>query len=208
MMVKQDDSPTKLNHLQFQDDVDTRIYYQDTITVTNKGIKMELVKILTVFTSIDFSNIKFEGSIPKEIGAFKSLYALNLSTNAFTGAIPESFSSLSQLESLDISKNNLSGQIPPQLTQLTFLSFLNLSYNHLVGRIPSGNQFSTFSRDSFEGNNDLSGPPLTGYNNTPGSPPATSNEIHPNPRDQVDWDLISGFGIVIGSPLFCKRWRK
>ncbi|XP_061993528.1 receptor-like protein 7 [Rosa rugosa] len=214
MMAKQDDPPSKLNHLQFQDVGDYRIYYQDTITVINKGIEIELVKILTVFTSIDFLCNKFDGSIPKEIGELKSLYALNLSNNAFIGAIPASLSSLSQLESLDLSKNNLSGQIPPQLTQLTFLSFLNLSYNQLVGRIPSSNQFSTFPEDSFEGNKDLFGPPLNKDDTSRFSPP-TSYKFHPNQRDQVDWDLISveigfifGFGIVIGSPLFCKRWRK
>ncbi|KAI6698506.1 hypothetical protein NL676_018625, partial [Syzygium grande] len=31
------------------------LYYQDTVSVTVKGLQVELVKILTLFTSIDFS---------------------------------------------------------------------------------------------------------------------------------------------------------
>ncbi|XP_061996047.1 receptor-like protein 33 [Rosa rugosa] len=174
---------------------------------------MELVIVLTIFTSFDFSCNKFNGSIPEEIGELKSLYALNLSNNAFTGAVPSSLSNLSQLESLDLSKNKLSGQIPPELTKLTFLAFLNLSYNQLVGRIPSGAQFSTFDAASFKGNKGLWGPPLTADNRTGFSPKLEGN--HSNPGHEIDWDIIfaeigftCGFGIVIGSLLFCKRWRK
>ncbi|KAJ6778095.1 RECEPTOR-LIKE PROTEIN 12 [Salix koriyanagi] len=36
------------------------LYYQDSITVTFKDLELELVKILTVFTSADFSNNNFE----------------------------------------------------------------------------------------------------------------------------------------------------
>ncbi|KAM5560524.1 hypothetical protein ABKV19_021608 [Rosa sericea] len=213
MMANEDDASSKLNHLQFQDNSYGAIYYQDTVTITQKGLETVLIKILTVFTSIDFSCNKFNGSIPYEIGELKSLHVLNLSNNAFTGAIPPSLSNLSQLESLDLSQNNLSGQIPPQLTKLTFLSFLNLSHNQLVGRIPSINQFPTFSKSSFEGNQDLFGPPLTEENTTSLSAPATKMS-HPSSGDEIDWNIIiveigftCGFGIVVGSLLFWKRWR-
>ncbi|PRQ57766.1 putative leucine-rich repeat-containing, plant-type, leucine-rich repeat domain, L [Rosa chinensis] len=212
MRTSKDAAPWKINNLQF--DLDGIYYQEDTITVTNKGLDMELVFVLAIFTSIDFSYNKFNGSIPKEIGELKSLYALNLSNNAFTGAVPSSLGNLSQLESLDLSKNKLSGQIPPELTKLTFLEFLNLSYNQLVGRIPSGAQFSTFDAASFEGNKGLWGPPLTADNRTGFSSPKLEGN-HSNARHEIDWDIICpeigftcGFGIVIGSLLFCKRWRK
>jgi hypothetical protein len=211
MMANEDDSPSNLNHLQFRT---IFINYQDEITVTIKSLDIELVKILTIFTSIDLSCNKFNGSIPDEIGELKLLYALNLSNNAFAGAIPSSLSNLSEVESLDLSHNTLSGQIPVQLTKLTFLSFLNLSNNQLEGRIPSSNQFSTFPKASFEGNKDLFGPPLMTDDTTWLSPPELKKS-HPNPGDEIDWDIfcveigfICGFGIVIGSLLFCKRWRK
>ncbi|KAM5560520.1 hypothetical protein ABKV19_021604 [Rosa sericea] len=219
MMANEDDASSKLNHLQFHlQFLDHYNYYdaiyQDTVTITIKGFEIELIKILTVFTSIDFSCNKFNGSIPYEIGELKSLHILNLSNNAFTGAIPPSLSNMSQLESLDLSQNTLSGQIPLQLTKLTFLSFLNLSHNQLVGRIPSSNQFPTFPKSSFEGNKNLFGPPLTEENRTRLSPSATKGS-HPSSGDEIDWNIIiveigftCGFGIAIGSLLFCKRWRK
>ncbi|XP_034203806.1 putative receptor like protein 25 [Prunus dulcis] len=120
-----------------------------------------LVKILTIFTAINFLCNKFSGQIPAEVGGFKSLYILNLSNNAFTGAIPPSLSNMQKLESSDLSVNSLNEQIPAEFAKLTLLSFLNLSNNQLVGRISHSTQFSTFPKSSFEGNKDLLGPPLT-----------------------------------------------
>ncbi|XP_021831877.1 receptor like protein 30-like [Prunus avium] len=191
--------------------------YGISITVTNKGSEMNLVKILSIFTLIDFSCNNFSGPIPKEMGELKSLHALNLSRNAFTGEIPSSFGNMSALECLDLSQNKLSGHIPPQLGKLTFLSFLNLSNNQLVGRIPTSTQFSTFPKASFTGNKGLWGPPLTVDNKAGLSPPPTVNGRPPNSghNHEVNWDLISveigftlGFGVAIGSLVFCKRWSK
>ncbi|XP_061954830.1 receptor like protein 22-like [Populus nigra] len=189
------------------------LYYQDSITVTLKGLELELVKILTVFTSADFSSNNFEGPIPDAIGQFNALYVLNLSHNVLTGQIPSSLGNLSQLESLDLSSNQLSGQIPQQLTSLTFLSVLNLSYNRLVGRIPTGNQFQTFSSDSFEGNQGLCGPPLILACSNP-SISASYNTNGSNSGIEIDWNFVSaelgfifGLGIIVLPLMFCKRWR-
>ncbi|RWR78881.1 receptor-like protein 12 [Cinnamomum micranthum f. kanehirae] len=126
-------------------------YYRERVTITLKGSEMEFLKVLTIFSSIDFSNNKFLGRIPKEIGNLKSLLVLNISHNDFSGPIPSSFGNLRQLESLDLSMNRLSGEIPVQLTALSFLSVLNLSHNRFVGRIPQAQQFLTFANDSFDG---------------------------------------------------------
>uniref|UniRef100_A0A0R0E335 Leucine-rich repeat-containing N-terminal plant-type domain-containing protein n=1 Tax=Glycine max TaxID=3847 RepID=A0A0R0E335_SOYBN len=124
------------------------LYYRDSITVSNKCQQMELVKILTIFTSIDFSSNHFDGPIPQDLMDWKELYVLNLSNNAFSGKIPPSIGNMRKLESLDLSQNSLSGEIPAQLASLSFLSYLNLSFNHLVGKIPTNND-------------GLYGPPLT-----------------------------------------------
>ncbi|XP_016647638.1 PREDICTED: receptor-like protein 12 [Prunus mume] len=191
--------------------------FEDGITVTSKGSQMDLLKILSIFTLIDFSCNNFSGPIPKEIGEFKSLHVLNLSGNAFTGEIPPSFGNMGVLESLDLSHNKLSGQIPPQLVKLTFLEVLDLSNNQLVGRIPTGTQFSTFPKDSFTGNKGLWGPPLTVDDKAGLQPPATVNGRPPNfgHHREVNWDLISveigftfGFGVAVGSLVLCKRWSK
>ncbi|XP_016648365.1 PREDICTED: receptor-like protein 12 isoform X2 [Prunus mume] len=209
MMGDDDDAMSELNHLQF-----TGVYYQDAITVTNKGLEMEFVKILTVFTSIDISSNNFSGSIPKEVGQLKSLYVLNLSSNAFTGAIPTSLSKLRQLESLDLSNNKLGGEIPAELAKLTFLSFLNLSNNQLVGKIPSTAQLSTFSAASFTGNKGLCGIQLNITCNNPSESPDAVQKA-PNHHREINWGVISveigftfGFGIAIGSLVLCKRWSK
>jgi Leucine-rich repeat (LRR) protein len=165
---------SKLNHIQIGIG---SFYYQDTVTVTSKGSEVELVKILTIFTTIDFSCNNFDGPIPKEIGEFTLLYILNLSHNAFTGQIPTSLGKLSNLETLDLSSNKLTGEIPMQLANgLIFLSVLNLSFNQLVGPIPFIKQFATFSENSFKGNERLCGLPLKSQCSR-GATIVTSNDI-------------------------------
>ncbi|XP_039173453.1 receptor like protein 22-like [Eucalyptus grandis] len=149
-----------INHIQYPFLRLSGLYYQDSVSVTLKGLQVELVKILTVFTSIDFSCNNFEGPMPDTLGNLKGLYLLNLSRNAFSGLIPPSLGKLLQLESLDLSQNDLNGTIPTQLSDLNFLSVLNLSYNKLVGCIPTIKQFLTFSASSFENNSGLCGFPL------------------------------------------------
>ncbi|XP_062171091.1 receptor-like protein 43 [Alnus glutinosa] len=149
---------SKLNYLQIDMGM---AYHQDTITIISKGLEVELVKILTIFTAIEFSCNNFDGPIPEEIGEFTLLYILNLSHNAFTSQIPASLEKLSNLESLDLSSNKLYGNIPiPLADGLIFLSVLNLSFNQLVGQIPIIKQFATFSENSFKGNIRLCGLPL------------------------------------------------
>ncbi|KAM1525478.1 hypothetical protein ACFX10_009937 [Malus domestica] len=212
MMADKDGAVSKINHLQFQVVDFGQVYYQDTVTVTIKGLAMEFVKILTVFTSIDISCNNFNGSIPEEVGMLKSLHGLNLSSNALTGAIPSSLGNLGQLESLDLSDNKLSGTIPSELSKLNFLSFLNLSSNQLVGKIPTGTQIQSFPADSFAGNKGLYGPPLD--DGSPRLPPTLEGK-HSNSAHRIDWDLISvevgfivGFGAAVGSLVLCKRWSK
>ncbi|KAL7194995.1 hypothetical protein ACSBR1_035250 [Camellia fascicularis] len=219
MMANEEEALPKLNHLRFEFLPLNHFYYQDAVTVTNKGLRMKLVKILNVFTSIDFSCNNFQGEIPKEIGDLKSLYVLNLSQNGFTGQVPSTLGNLKQLESLDLSLNNLIGEIPPQLASLTFLSVLNLSFNQLEGMIPRDNQIQTFTEASFQGNKGLCGSQLNAScpdHRVEGlSPPTFEDNKHLNSGLEIDWDIIGseigfvvGLGIIIGSLVFCKRWRK
>ncbi|KAM7481300.1 hypothetical protein LguiB_005883 [Lonicera macranthoides] len=210
-----DDPEPEVKHLQFNLG-NGSYYYRDTVTVRNKGLDMDLVKILTVFTAIDFSMNNFEGNIPETIGELISLYVLNLSHNGLTGSIPSSLGNLKQLGSLDISVNELIGKIPQELASITFLSALNLSYNKLTGKIPSGNQFTTFAETSFEGNEGLCGPQLNKSCSDIAETVPTFKDKHSHPADGKKWEFLSaasvgfivGLGFVIGPLFFCERWSK
>ncbi|KAL3753569.1 hypothetical protein ACJRO7_000905 [Eucalyptus globulus] len=207
-----------MNRIQYPFLLISGLYYQDTVSVTVKGLQLELVKILTLFTSIDFSCNDFEGPIPDTLGDLKALYFLNLSKNGFSGPIPSSLEHLQQLESLDLSWNDLNGTIPPQLSDLNFLSFLNLSYNKLEGSIPAVKQFLTFSEDSFEGNSRLCGFPLPTKcldPNSKGTDPSNSFEGNAGDSDDTEkWFYMgTSLGFVVGFWIFCgllasiKSWR-
>ncbi|KAK8561635.1 hypothetical protein V6N12_048699 [Hibiscus sabdariffa] len=165
----------------------TGFYYQDSVTVTMKGRELELVKILTIFTSIDLSSNKFEGHIPEAIGDFKALYLLNLSHNALTGPLPSFLGNLPKLEALD------------------------LSNNHLVG-IPLGTQIQSFSKASFGNNAGLCGRPLEVQCDSP--PTSKDGPSNSGTGKHVNWNFVSveigfvcGIGAVILPLMFCKRWR-
>ncbi|GKV16471.1 hypothetical protein SLEP1_g27111 [Rubroshorea leprosula] len=136
-------------------------FYEYSVSLVEKGLKMELPKIITILAVIDLSNNKFEGEIPKVIGTLCSLQGLNLSHNRLNGHIPQAIGNLANLEWLDLSSNYLVGEIPGELVNLTWLSILNLSNNQLVGPIPQGKQFNTFENSSYEGNLGLCGLPLS-----------------------------------------------
>lgn len=196
-------------------------YYRDWMSITSKGHRMDNINILTIFTILDLSNNLFEGEIPEEIGDLKLLEVLNMSRNNLKGEIPTSLSKLTLLESLDLSENKLTGAIPMQLISLTFLSVLNLSYNRLEGTIPVGNQFSTFTSDSYQENLGLCGFPLSNKCDDveDQQPPGAQEEsILSEPGSLFSWKFaLLGYGcavpvgVAIGHMLFwrnkrCSKW--
>ena len=176
-------------------------YYEDSITVVNKGIEIFMVKILTIFTAIDLSNNWFYGEISNSVGNLKGLIVLNLSNNSFMGHVPSSLGNLNELESLDLSQNELSGEIPQQLLRLTFLEYLNLSHNQLVGPIPQGGQFWTFEISSFEGNFGLCGSPLLNKCGNNNETPSYETRQESSIVEEFDWKVVViGYacGLIIG----------
>ncbi|KAI8570894.1 hypothetical protein RHMOL_Rhmol01G0074400 [Rhododendron molle] len=180
--------------------------YRDSVELVLKGVVIELKYILTVFTTIDLSYNNFRGEIPNDIGKLQGLRLLNLSHNSLSGHLPSLLRNITMLESLDLSSNLFTGKIPGELRSLTFLAVLNLSENHLVGPIPQGNQFDTFQNDSYVGNSELCGLPLSKKCEDSEAQPQAPQAIS---QDDDDDDFASGFtwkivlmgygcGLVIG----------
>nr|KJB72030.1 hypothetical protein B456_011G154100 [Gossypium raimondii] len=157
--------------------VGDNFYYQDSMTLLNKGFEILYHKILTLLTCLDLSDNNFHGRILEEVQDLKSLHVLNF---------------LTELESLDLSQNSLSRKIPLQLTSLTFLGVLNLSYNQLDGSISQRYQFGTFLNDSYIGNTRLCGVPLTKKCNEVGS------QMLPQKEGEDSWiDGLSIWKVVL-----------
>nr|XP_017251058.1 PREDICTED: receptor-like protein 12 [Daucus carota subsp. sativus] len=212
MMGYKDDAQSEINHLRFRVLKLNNFYYQDTVTVTSKGLEVQLVKILTIFNSIDISCNQFEGNIPENVVQLKELYILNISHNALTGTIPPLIGNLKQLEALDLSTNKLSGSIPAELANLNFLAYLNLSNNQLTGKIPLGTQLSTFDEGSFRGNEGLCGKPLNRTCAVPETGPSSERYNRQDSSSSFDWQIIvtgMGFGvgaaIILGPLLFFQK---
>ncbi|XP_019101160.1 PREDICTED: receptor-like protein 12 [Camelina sativa] len=174
-------------------------YYYDSLVLMNKGVEMELVRILKILTAIDFSGNKFEGEIPKSICLLKELRVLNLSNNVFTGSIPSSMGNLKALESLDVSRNKLSGEIPQELGELSFLAYMNFSHNQLSGLLPGGNQFQTQRCSSFGDNPGLVGSSLDKVCRDIHTPPASHQHYEtPESEDEDEEEVISWIAAAIG----------
>ncbi|XP_010489765.1 PREDICTED: receptor-like protein 12 [Camelina sativa] len=174
-------------------------YYYNSMVLMNKGVEMELARILKILTAIDFSGNKFEGEIPKSIGLLKELCVLNLANNAFTGNIPSSVGNLTVLESLDVSQNKLSGEIPQELGELSFLAYMNFSQNQLSGLVPRGTQFQTQPCSSFGDNPGLLfGSSLDKVCRDAHTPASHKQYETPESEDEDEEEVISWIAAAIG----------
>ncbi|PIN16747.1 Serine/threonine protein kinase [Handroanthus impetiginosus] len=79
--------------------------------------------------AFNVSKNRISGSIPKSIGALKSLAVLDLSWNHLTGRIPDDLLNLRDLEILLLNGNQFSGKIPSNLLKMASLHTCNLSFN-------------------------------------------------------------------------------
>ncbi|KAH0707117.1 hypothetical protein KY289_012193 [Solanum tuberosum] len=199
-MIKLDDEDT--GEIKYMEPSERSLYtsYEDSVSLVIKGQDIELERISTIMTTIDLSSNHFEGVIPITLKDLSSLWLLNLSHNNLIGHIPMELGQLNTLEALDLSWNRLTGKIPHELTRMNFLAFLNLSHNLLIGPIPQGPQFNTFEDDSYGGNLDLCGPPLSNQCGT-SDPSDAPQPVLDSEEDEDESYFFSGFtweSVVIG----------
>ncbi|XP_057975129.1 LRR receptor-like serine/threonine-protein kinase GSO1 isoform X2 [Malania oleifera] len=102
----------------------------------NSMLPTSIENISTSLQSLELSNCKMWGSIPKDIGNLSSLFLLNLSFNGLSGSIPATVGKLHKLQGLYFNDNDLQGSIPHELCQLHMVTELLLNNNHLFGSLP------------------------------------------------------------------------
>ncbi|XP_017629299.1 receptor-like protein 9DC3 [Gossypium arboreum] len=179
-----------------------KVNYASDLSITAKGLQTKFQRLPSIWTAIDLSSNQFSGEISKILGELHLLIVLNLSHNCLIGPIPSSLGNLSELESLDLSSNKLEGRIPTELRNLGFLEVLNLSQNNLKGPIPQGKQFDTFANDSYMGNLDLCGLPLSKSCDTEEETPAIFDSDGDGDGDELNWkfSIVMGYGcgLVLG----------
>ncbi|XP_027922960.1 receptor-like protein EIX2 [Vigna unguiculata] len=202
--------PTCFNSLKTMTQMNKN-YIVISVRLWLKGRGDEYKNFLGLVTSIDLSNNKLVGEIPREVTDLNGLMFLNLSHNQLSGHIPQNIGNMGSLLSIDFSRNELSGEIPPTISNLSFLSMLDLSYNHLNGKIPTGTQLQTFDASNFIGNN-LCGPPLpiscisndkSYIQNGKGSDRHGLNLFYVG----MTFGYMVGFWIVVGPLVICRSWR-
>ncbi|XP_010254253.1 PREDICTED: probable inactive receptor kinase At2g26730 [Nelumbo nucifera] len=127
---------------------------------------------------------RLSGEIPADFSQLKLLHNLYLQHNLFSGEFPSSLTQLTRLTRLDLSFNNFTGKIPFSINNLTRLTGLFLENNNFSGSLPSINPaglvnfnvsnnnlngsipdtLAKFQPDSFSGNPNLCGGPLSPCN--------------------------------------------
>ena len=85
---------------------------------------------------LELSSQHLQGDIPDELGDLENLERLHLSSPQFTGWIPEEFGDLSELRTLVIKAGeHMVGKIPHELGNLSKLERLEIEAPHLSGRV-------------------------------------------------------------------------
>ncbi|CAN4098744.1 unnamed protein product [Withania somnifera] len=120
------------------------------------SIPKQIIAVSSLSILLNMSYNSLSGPLPVEIGNLTNLAALDISNNKlsgnfFEGTIPP-LNNLKNIQYFDLSRNNLSGNIPRSITMHVSLRNLNLSFNHLDAEVPVQGVFTDASRIQVIGN--------------------------------------------------------
>ncbi|KAL9314149.1 hypothetical protein ACSQ67_019601 [Phaseolus vulgaris] len=193
---------------------DNKLVMSVTLEKLNFGGSLDAGS-LCIAKSLQMLSLKdntLHGSISEDIGKCKLLTHLFLSGNQFSGDLPISIAKLSNMKRLYISDNHLTGELPNMVHVSSLISFVaqnnnftgeipsydfsnleefNVSDNNLHGPVPDLR--GQFHADSFSGNPNLCGEPLSNACPPPPPPPEKKDKkSFPN-----DLSIYSGY-LVLG----------
>ncbi|TKY73476.1 inactive receptor kinase [Spatholobus suberectus] len=142
-------------------------------------------------THLLLSGNQFSGDLPISLGKLSNMKRLHISDNHFTGELPNMVH-VSSLISFFAENNNFAGEIPS--FDFSNLDAFNVSNNNLQGPVPDVG--GKFHADSFSGNPNLCGKPLSNA-----CPPLPPPPPPPEKKDQKsfpnDLSIYSGY-LVLG----------
>ncbi|CAK7329973.1 unnamed protein product [Dovyalis caffra] len=163
------------------------------ISLSGNEISGELPESVGGLKSLQLLNLSdnaLAGKVPESLTALQNLTVLSLRTNYFSGYVPSGFNSV---EVLDLSSNLLNGSLPLSFSgdNLHYLNLsynkltgpisqafakrvpvnatIDLSFNNLTGAIPESLALLSQKTESFRGNVDLCGKPLSNLCSIPSS---------------------------------------
>ncbi|KAI5407034.1 hypothetical protein KIW84_053335 [Lathyrus oleraceus] len=158
------------------------------------GFISEDIKNCKFLTHLLLSGNQFSGNLPLSIPQLRNLKRLHVSDNHFIGNLPNMVN-VTSLISFLAQNNAFTGQIP----DFDFSNFeaFNVSNNNLSGPVPDAEGF--FSADSFYGNRNLCGKPISNSSCPPPPPPPTPIVTKDKNKNAFldDLPIYSGY-IVLG----------
>ncbi|KAM7262802.1 hypothetical protein ACFE04_000485 [Oxalis oulophora] len=111
-----------------------------TLDISNNRLSGPIPKWMAKISSLEeirMSNNNLEGSIPAELCQL-DLQALDLSHNKLQGTLRDVFNNISSnMMIMDLSNNHFTGCIPHSISRLSMLAFLFLNDNNLEGEVPT-----------------------------------------------------------------------